>query len=99
MIQNRTVYARLLKILLCILACVTPCAGISAPPISPLFTPKKREVRAVWLTTFRGLDWPTVQVKSEADIVIQKKELIGILDQFTVDHHTPLLDVLLNARA
>lgn len=86
MIQNRTVYARFLKILLCIFACVTPCAGISAPPISPLFTPKKREVRAVWLTTFRGLDWPTVQVKSEADIVIQKKELIGILDQLQAAH-------------
>ena len=86
MIQNRTVYARLLKILLCILACVTPSTGTGAPPISPLFTPKKREVRAVWLTTFRGLDWPTVQVKSEADIVTQKKELTGILDQLQAAH-------------
>lgn len=86
MIQNRFVKTHFFKLLLCILACTAPCTGIGAPPISPLFAPKKHEVRAVWLTTFRGLDWPTTQVKSDADIAIQKKELTDILDQLQAAH-------------
>ncbi|MDD2476718.1 MAG: family 10 glycosylhydrolase [Dysgonamonadaceae bacterium] len=38
--------------------------------------PPATEVRAVWLTTNYGLDWP----KNRTDIDIQKKELISILD-------------------
>ena len=38
------------------------------------------------VTTFRGLDWPTTQVKSEADIALQKKELTDILDQLQAVH-------------
>lgn len=38
--------------------------------------PPATEVRAVWLTTNYGLDWP----KNKTDIDIQKRELIAILD-------------------
>lgn len=79
--QNRIELNFFTKILWLLFVCLVSVKGISAPPFSPLFTPKKHEVRAVWLTTFRGLDWPTTQVKSEADIDKQKKELTDILDQ------------------
>ena len=50
-------------------------------PFAPLFIPKKQEVRAVWLTTIKGLDWPTTRATSEENIVRQKKELTDILDK------------------
>lgn len=40
-----------------------------------------REVRAVWLTTINGLDWPYVNATSAASIACQKKELTEILDK------------------
>lgn len=40
----------------------------------------KHEVRAVWLTTISGLDWPKKQVRSATDIEKQKRELTSILD-------------------
>ncbi|MGV8963106.1 MAG: glycoside hydrolase family 10 protein [Candidatus Saccharimonadaceae bacterium] len=39
--------------------------------------PPATEVRAVWLTTNYGLDWP----KNRTDVDIQKKELINMLDE------------------
>lgn len=39
----------------------------------------KREIRAVWLTTNYGLDWPSVALKNDADIQKQKDELDQIL--------------------
>lgn len=41
----------------------------------------KRELRAVWLTTLGGLDWPSVPATSEANIARQKQELCTMLDQ------------------
>lgn len=40
------------------------------------------EIRAVWLTTLSGLDWPKTRGTSEAVIAKQKKELCDILDQY-----------------
>ncbi|CUU09838.1 Por secretion system C-terminal sorting domain-containing protein [Candidatus Kryptobacter tengchongensis] len=40
----------------------------------------KREVRAVWLTTVYGLDWPSAKATSQNGIQQQKNELIQILD-------------------
>lgn len=79
--QNRIVRQTCSRILPLLFALLTATEGLGALPFAPLFTPKKHEVRAVWLTTFRGLDWPTTQVKSEADIAKQKAELTDILDQ------------------
>ncbi len=41
----------------------------------------KHEVRAVWVTTLNGLDWPTAKATSEAGRQKQKKELCQLLDQ------------------
>ena len=48
---------------------------LSAPP-SP-----KHEIRAVWLTTIMGLDWPTTKATNEASRQQQKEELCRILDE------------------
>lgn len=43
--------------------------------------PPKHEVRAVWLTTIGGIDWPHSYAQSARSIDKQKQELIAILDQ------------------
>ena len=45
-------------------------------PISP-----KHEVRAVWLTTIMGLDWPKTKATSASSMERQQQELCRILDQ------------------
>lgn len=42
--------------------------------------PQKYEYRAVWLTTIKNLDWPSIKVLCESDIQKQKDELSGMLD-------------------
>lgn len=42
----------------------------------------KYETRAVWLTTFRGLDWPKHPARDAAGIERQKAELCRILDDY-----------------
>ena len=41
----------------------------------------KRELRAVWVTTLNGLDWPTSKATSRTGIEKQKQELCRLLDQ------------------
>lgn len=41
----------------------------------------KREVRAVWLTTIGGLDWPHSYSQSEYSAIKQQKEFCNILDK------------------
>ena len=43
--------------------------------------PPKREMRAVWLTTLNGLDWPTTKATSPASRQRQQQELCDILDR------------------
>lgn len=40
-----------------------------------------REVRAVWLTTIGGLDWPQCYAQSEASAAKQRRQLCAILDR------------------
>ncbi len=42
----------------------------------------KEEIRAVWLTTVKGLDWPKTLVRRSSDIERQKRELTDILDKY-----------------
>lgn len=42
----------------------------------------KREVRAVWLTTIGGLDWPHVYARSGSSVESQKNELRSTLDKY-----------------
>ena len=48
---------------------------MSAPPAP------KHEIRAVWLTTIMGLDWPKTQATNSANRERQKEELCQILDE------------------
>lgn len=41
----------------------------------------KSEVRAVWVATIGGIDWPRVKAGTPADIERQKKELTNLLDR------------------
>ena len=51
------------------------------PDIYAQFHIRKHEVRAVWLTTIGGLDWPHSYARSERSIASQKQELCNILDR------------------
>ncbi len=76
-----TFMTQIIKYTICIalLTIILLCpAGSMAQSIDSQFP--KHEVRAVWLTTISGLDWPKKQVRSAADIEKQKKELTSILD-------------------
>lgn len=46
----------------------------------------KHEIRAVWLTTNYGLDWPSRPAKSRSDIQQQKRELDLMLDELKKAH-------------
>lgn len=48
---------------------------LSAPPAP------KHEVRAVWVTTLSGLDWPKAKATSEAGRLRQQQELCQLLDK------------------
>ena len=58
------------------------CAALQAQEFFiPAEPAPKREVRAVWLTTLYGLDWPKTKATSEAKRKEQQQELCEILDQ------------------
>lgn len=60
--------------------CATVAAQIfHAASYSPI--PPKREVRAVWLTTIGGLDWPKSYARTPRTIEKQKQELCDLLDR------------------
>lgn len=51
----------------------------------------KNEIRATWLTTIYGLDWPTVKATSPANINKQKAELCKILDNLKAANFNTIL--------
>lgn len=60
--------------------CCSPLAWAQRPwNTAPQYP--KREIRAVWLTTLSGLDWPKTKATSEMGREQQKRELRQILDQ------------------
>ncbi len=69
------------KIYVMLIACLLQ--TVSAFPSEPPAT----EVRAVWLTTNYGLDWP----HNKTDVSRQKKELIAILDNLQRHHFNTVL--------
>ena len=54
----------------------TASAALPQETVSP-----KHEVRAVWLTTIGGIDWPHSYAQTERSVVKQKDELRRILDK------------------
>ncbi len=55
----------------------------------------KQEVRAVWLTTVKSLDWPKAKATSSSGIERQKQELRTILDKL---HRAHINTVILQTR-
>lgn len=55
----------------------------------------KQELRAVWLTTLEGLDWPSTKGTSQAVEEKQKNELRRIFDQLK---HANVNTILYQAR-
>lgn len=53
--------------------------------------PVKYEVRAVWLTTIGGIDWPHSYARSGEAIAKQQKELCDILDKLKVANVNTIL--------
>lgn len=70
----RKIYHIIFAIAVLILAHVEGYSQLSMKPL-------KHELRAVWLTTLNGLDWPTAKATSEIGIERQKQELREILDK------------------
>lgn len=63
----------------------------------PIGSPK-REMRAVWLTTLSGLDWPRQQGTTPAVVERQKQELRAIFDTLSAAHfNTIVLQVRVRA--
>lgn len=79
----------ILSLWLCLAALPQPTQA-QMPAPSP-----KRELRAVWLTTLSGLDWPTTRATSDATRRQQQDELCQILDQLKA---TGINTVLLQTR-
>lgn len=51
----------------------------------------KEEIRATWLTTLGGMDWPTRKANSPQGIEAQKQELIQQLDALQAAHFNTIL--------
>jgi len=78
-----------ISLILLLLTAFSANAQITFPPSSP------REVRAVWLTTIGGLDWPKGYARTDDGIERQKKELCEQLDRL---HKLGINTVLLQTR-
>lgn len=62
--------------------------------ISSSYAQNKHEVRAAWLTTAYGLDWPKSRLSNKKGIELQKEELITILDKlYLANFNTVLFQV------
>lgn len=61
------------RLLLLLLICLSPACALADAP--------KCEMRAVWLTTNWGLDWPSFPARNEREAVRQREELARLLDE------------------
>ena len=57
----------------------------------PFHAHEKYEVRATWITTLGGLDWPSYKANSPQSIKLQKEELCTILDKLKAAHFNTIL--------
>ena len=76
-IQNMKVFCQLKRYTAII---ITSFCVICNPVTAQLPVPK-HEVRAVWLTTIGGLDWPHTYARSAASAAVQQREMCEILDR------------------
>lgn len=50
------------------------------PPLPQAPEPPKTEIRAVWLTTIYGLDWPKRPARDDYEVKVQQQDLCLLLD-------------------
>lgn len=51
------------------------------PSFLPVLSQPKYEIRATWLTTLGGMDWPRLKAGNASSVQRQQKELCDLLDQ------------------
>lgn len=73
---------KLISLLIIVLCPLLAAYGQQAP---------KYEIRASWITTLGGLDWPTRKATSKSGIEAQKKELCDILDRLKAANFNTVL--------
>lgn len=69
-----------------VLLCLFGVCALSGTDAQP-----KYEIRAVWLTTLGGMDWPTQKAVTRGGRDCQKEELICLLDQLQAAHINTVL--------
>ena len=85
--MTKTSKMKLRRMLLASLLCLLSVTSWSQIP--------KYEVRAVWLTTIKSLDWPKAKATSATGIEQQKRQLCDILDRL---HRSNVNTILLQTR-
>lgn len=75
-----TIIAAVIRTAFCISATAQDSLPLPQPSIYSASYPKN-EIRAVWLATIGGIDWPRTKANNDSGIECQKKELIDILDR------------------
>ena len=85
--MTKTSKMKLRRMLLASLLCLLSVTSWSQIP--------KYEVRAVWLTTIKSLDWPQAKATSATGIEQQKRQLCDILDRL---HRSNVNTILLQTR-
>lgn len=68
------------RFLLFLLSVLAPLVAAAQYRMMPAMPAPEREVRAVWLTTLMGLDWPRTKANSDERRQRQKDELLRTLD-------------------
>ena len=68
------------RFLLFLLSALAPLVAAAQYRMMPAMPAPEREVRAVWLTTLMGLDWPRTKANSDERRQRQKDELLRTLD-------------------
>ena len=68
------------RFLLFLLSALAPLVAAAQYRMMPAMPAPEREVRAVWLTTLMGLDWPRTKANSDERRQRQKDELLHTLD-------------------
>ena len=59
--------------------------------VIPFHAQDKYEVRATWITTLGGMDWPSTKANSSLGIKRQQEELCRILDELQAAHFNTIL--------
>lgn len=54
---------------------------VNRPNVSPVTSDVRYEIRAVWLTTLMGLDWPSRPAATAAEAKVQQESLCRMLDR------------------